>query len=338
MIQRLPLSASTSYAELMERLRLSRLGEFPTGSSFISKTVKGRLYWYVQMPTGGASSRKQIYVGPDSDDLRERIARHGEHRADMEDRQRLVSAIVASGAPKPDRTSGQIASALAEAGAFRLRAALVGTTAYQTYAAHLAVRLPVTSLATLDLDIAQDFGIATNVDDRLDRPVLDILREVDPRFTPVSYAFDASRTTSYALGERYRVDVLTTNRGAPRDKPSFLPALGSDAVPLPFMDFLLRGTIETAVLHGSGVLVNVPAPARYAIHKLIVSRKRKVNPEKGLKDRLQAAQLIEALAQDDPFALREAYAEARDRGEVWRKLLDQAVSLLPTGTRAALEG
>jgi hypothetical protein len=338
MIQRLPLSASTSYAELMERLRLARFGEFPAGSSFVSKTVKGRLYWYVQMPTGGASSRKQVYIGPDSDDLRERIARHGEHRIDVDDRRRLVAAIVASGAPKPNRTSGEIAAALAEAGAFRLRAALVGTIAYQTYSAHLAVRLPVTSLATLDLDIAQDFGIATHVNDKLDRPVLDILRGLDPRFAPVSYAFDAARTTSYALGERYRVDVLTTNRGAPRDAPSFLPTLGSDAVPLPFMDFLLRDTIETAVLHGPGVLVNVPAPARYAVHKLIVSRNRKVNPEKGLKDRLQAAQLIQALALDDPFALREAYAEARDRGETWRELLDQAVMLLPAEARAALEG
>jgi hypothetical protein len=338
MIQRLPLSASTSYAELMERLRLSRLGEFPAGSSFISKTVKGRLYWYVQMPTGGASSRKQVYIGPDSDDLRERIARHGEHRADLEDRRRLVASIVASGAPKPDRTSGEIISALATAGAFRLRAALVGTAAYQTYSAHLAVRLPVASLATLDLDVAQDFGIATQVDDKLERPVLDILRDLDPRFAPVSYAFDATRTTSYSLGERYRVDILTTNRGAARDAPSFLPTLGSDAVPLPFMDFLLRDAIETAVLHGPGVLVNAPAPARYAVHKLIVSRNRRVNPEKGLKDRLQAAQLIEALAQDDPFALREAYAEARDRGETWRELLDQAVSLLPPEARAVLEG
>lgn len=167
--------------------------------------------------------------------------------------------------------------------------------------------------------------------------MLDILRGLDPRFRPVSYALDAARTTSYALGERYRVDVLTTNRGAPRDKPSFLPTLGSDAAPLPFMDYLLREPVETAMLHGAGVLVNVPAPARYAVHKLIVSRDRKVNPEKGLKDRLQAAQLIEILTEDDPFALRDAYAEARERGETWRTLLDEAVSLLPEAAREALE-
>lgn len=337
MVQRLPLSASTSYAELMERLRLARFGEFPSGSTFVSKTVKGRLYWYVQMPTGGQQSRKQVYIGPDSEALRDRIARHGEHKADVEDRRRLVAAIVASGAPRPDRVSAEIVRALAEAGAFRIRAVLIGTVAFQTYAAHLAVQLPVTSLATMDLDIAQDFGIASNLDDKLEKPILDILRGLDPRFSPVSYAFDTRRTTSYALNERYRVDVLTTMRGAPRDEPSYLPTLGSDAVPLKFMDFLLRDPVETAVLHGAGVLVNTPAPARYAVHKLMVSRNRKVNPEKGLKDRLQAAQLIEILAQEDPFALREAYAEARERGEAWRELLDQAVSLLPEPARVALE-
>ena len=336
MIERLPLSAHTSYAELMERLRLARFGEFPSGSTFVSKTVKGRLYWYVQMPTGGAQSRKQVYVGADSEALRERIARHGEHRADVEDRGRLVAAIIASGAPRPDRASAEIVAALAQAGAFRLRAMLVGTVAFQTYAAHLGVRLPISSLATMDLDIAQDFGIASNLDDTLDKPILDILRDIDPHFSPVSYVFDSTRTTSYSLGERYRVDVLTTNRGAPRDAPSYLPTLGSDAVPLPYLDFLLRDPVETAVLHGGGVLVNAPAPARYAVHKLIVSRARKVNPEKGLKDRVQATQLIHALAQDDPFALREAYAEAHGRGEAWRKLLDEAVTLLPETARAAL--
>jgi hypothetical protein len=42
-----------------------------------------------------------------------------------------------------------------------------------------------TSLATLDLDIAQDFGIASNLDDKLEKPILDILRGLDPRFSPV---------------------------------------------------------------------------------------------------------------------------------------------------------
>lgn len=337
MVDRLPLSAHTSYAELMERLRLARIGDFPATAKFVSKTVKGRLYWYVQMPTGGEEGRKQIYVGPDSDALQSRIADHGRIRTDAEERRRLVMAILVSGAIRPDRLTGDLMTALADAGVFRLRAVLVGTVAYQTYGGLLGVRMPANAIGTQDLDIAQDFGIAANLDDAIDLPLLDILRTVDPGFQAVSYAFDASKAASYALGERYRVDVLTTNRGAPRDEPSRLPTLKSDATPLQYMDFLLRETVETAVLHGSGVLVNVPTPARYAVHKLIVSRDRKVNPEKGRKDRLQAAHLIEALSLEDPFALRDAYGEARDRGPEWRKLLDEAVSLLPEATRAILE-
>lgn len=336
MVDRLPLSAHTSYAELMERLRLGRMGEFPTGAKFVSKTVKGRLYWYVQMPTGGANGRKQIYVGADSDELRERIATHGELRNDADERRRLVMAILVSGAVRPDRLTGELVSALADAGIFRLRAVLVGTVAYQTYGGLLGVRMPPDAIGTQDLDIAQDFGIAANLDDTVETPFLDILRSVEPGFQPVSYTFDAAKVANYALGERYRVDILTTNRGAPRDAPSRLPTLKSDAVPLQYMDYLLRETVEAALLHGSGVLVNVPTPARFAVHKLIVSRDRKVNPEKGRKDRLQAAHLIEALALEDPFALRDAYAEAQDRGPEWRRLLDEAVSLLPESARAAL--
>lgn len=337
MIDRLPLSAHTSYAELMERLRLARIGDFPARAKFVSKTVKGRLYWYVQMPTGGQAGRKQVYVGPDSDDLRERMAAQGQVRADADERRRLVMAILISGAIRPDRLTGELITALANAGAFRLRAVLVGTVAYQVYGGLLGVRMPANAVGTQDLDIAQDFGIAANLDDALDLPLLNILRTVDPGFEAVSYAFDASKAASYALGERYRVDMLPTNRGAPRDAPSRRPTLKSDATPLQYMDFLLRETVEAALLHGSGVLVNLPTPARFAVHKLIVSRDHQVNPEKGRKDRLQAAHLIEALSLEDPFALRDAYAEARDRGPEWRRPLDQAVSLLPEAARAVLE-
>lgn len=39
----------------------------------------------------------------------------------------------------------------------------------------------------------------------------------------------------------------------------------------------------------------------------------------------------------DPFALSDAYGEARDRGPEWRRLLDEAVSLLPEQARAVIE-
>ena len=140
---------------------------------------------------------------------------------------------------------------------------------------------------------------------------------------------------AFALPSGYRVEFLTTNRGAERGT-SRLTALDVDATPLRFMDFLLRDAIDAAALHDDGVLVRIPQPARYAVHKLMISRRRRPGTGKDAKDAMQAATLIEILSRKDPFALRDAYAEARDRGPEWRKLLDEAVSLLPGPARSAL--
>ena len=65
------------------------------------------------------------------------------------------------------------------------------------------------------------------------------------------------------------------------------------------------------------MLVQVPRPERYAVHKLIVADRRTTGVDrlKSIKDREQAAFLIEALAQDRPDELKEAFAEARAAAE-----------------------
>ena len=56
--------------------------------------------------------------------------------------------------------------------------------------------------------------------------------------------------------------------------PKSYPRLNTDAQPLRFLDFLIRDPEPTVILHGPGIYVHVPAPARYAVHKLIVSHRR----------------------------------------------------------------
>jgi hypothetical protein len=70
-------------------------------------------------------------------------------------------------------------------------------------------------------------------------PFLDILRSVDPDFQPVPSAFAPRHPTRFALGDRYRVDILTPMQGASDDTPVALPALKTDAQPLRFIDFLI---------------------------------------------------------------------------------------------------
>ena len=65
-------------------------------------------------------------------------------------------------------------------------------------------------------------------------------------------------------------------------------------------------------LYRSGVLVQIPRPERFAIHKLIVADRRQGGPDqaKARKDRAQAAFLIGVQAQDRPEDLLEAYEGA----------------------------
>ena len=53
-------------------------------------------------------------------------------------------------------------------------------------------------------------------------------------------------------------------------------------------------------------MVRVPAPERYALHKLIVSQLRSKTSGKPEKDLRQAATLIEALAERFPGAIEDA--------------------------------
>lgn len=319
----LPLTVQTSYAELIDQLRVARQSAFPPSSTFRLRTIAGRGYWYVQAPTIGGIRPKERYVGADTPELAASIEAARSVKDDADGRRILVRGLVAAGLPATDRLTGDVAAALADAGAFRLRAVLVGTVAYQTYGGILGVRLPAAALRTADIDLAQDYGVSVALDDALDVDFLTVLRGVSNGFAPVPHVAAPTLAASYADGTRFRVDLLTTHRGASRRRPSRLPALKTDATPLRFLDYLLRDPVEAALLHRGGVLVRLPAPERYAIHKLIVAAERRTEGRaKADKDLAQAATLIDALfMQRRADDLAEAWTEAAERGSGWRQRL-----------------
>jgi hypothetical protein len=83
------------------------------------------------------------------------------------------------------------------------------------------------------------------------------------------------------------------------------------------------------------VAVRVPAPERFAVHKLIVAQIRKGRPEKSLKDLKQAAVLIAALGENHPGALEAAFAKtpSSSRRHI-RRSLQQARKLLEPHPRS----
>jgi hypothetical protein len=78
-----------------------------------------------------------------------------------------------------------------------------------------------------------------------------------------------------------------------------------------------------------GVLVNVPDPARFAIHKLIVSGERGAGMHtRREKDLNQAAQVFSVLLEDRPGDIRIAWEEIRSRGKGWVKRVQNGVSAI----------
>lgn len=327
------LIIQTAYAELLERCAANAFSDFfPEIGSFTSKAIKGRRYWYLQLPS--ESGRAQRYVGPETPGLLDRISRHREARTDQRERTALVSGLVRQGMPRPHPDMGNVATALAAAGVFRLGGVLVGTVAYQIYSAMFGEKLPNPLMQTADVDIAQFASRSRKVDDRIALPVLDVLRQADATFRSVPNLARTQMATSYqARAGRLRVDFLTPNEGPDTDEPQLLPALQTHARPLRFLDFLIHDAQPAVMLHRAGVYVNVPEPQRYAIHKLIVAQRRGGTAAKRGKDIAQAAALLAVLAERQPGEVMAAWQEATSRGKTWRDLLLGGMRQLPQISR-----
>ncbi len=280
------------------------------------------------------------YVGPVTDkQIADRVQRFGELKHDFDQRRSFVRLLLSAGLPPVDHTSGEVTSALGRAGFFRLRGVLIGTTAYQCYSGILGVRLPAATIRTQDADFAQFFAIANQLDDTVPS-MLDALRSVDSSFNPVPHVSGGLAATAFANKDRYKVEFLTPSRGSNdyTGKPAPMRALGgASAEPLRFLDFLIRDPIRTVMLHEAGVPVMIPAPERYAIHKLIVSGRRNQGSSKLDKDVAQSSHLIEALWHKRQADISSAWQEAWERGPAWRDELTNGLDRLDKAIADKLE-
>jgi DNA-binding transcriptional regulator YiaG len=87
------------------------------------------------------------------------------------------------------------------------------------------------------------------------------------------------------------VEFLVPERGRASAKPYPLPKLGLNAQALRFLEFLAQDTISTNV---EWVSVNLPHPAYFALHKLVVLSRR-TGQAKQAKDQDAALKVLEAL-------------------------------------------
>uniref|UniRef100_UPI003BAA570B nucleotidyltransferase family protein n=1 Tax=Stappia sp. TaxID=1870903 RepID=UPI003BAA570B len=330
----------TMFSELMQRsVDGALVSEFSPEGSFIGTEVKGRKYWYYE-PRGGA--RK--YVGPSTPDLDEKVENFRSLKDTYRSRRKLVSTLKRQARlPGADPFVGDVIEKLADAGLFRLRAVLVGTVAYQTYSALLGVRLPSQTMATDDADFAQFHSVSAAIEDTLP-PIMEVLREVDETFQEIPHQADGRRATTFQNSKGYKVEFLTPNTGSEDylGHPARMPALGgASAEPLRFLDYLIHEPDTAIVLHKGGVVVNVPQPAKYAIHKLIVASRRrddKATASKRDKDVMQAVSIARAMIETRRHEdLAEAFVEAWERGPSWRKGLATGLGYMRREDRDEVE-
>lgn len=302
------------YAELVDQLLIARAEtaaqHLPPPGSFVSKVVKGNRYWYLQRSEGGR--KVQVYLGPESAALLQWIdGVQSSREATAPDRRRrreLVRMLASGGAAAPDAATGRVIQVLAERGLFRSGGVLVGTHAFACLGNLLGVALRGRSVRTADVDILHEprITLALDVDaEPIELP--EVLRKADPSFVSVPpFDHDEPSTSFKVRGRDLRVDFVTPTSEAEATVVR-IPRLGLAARGLPHLDYLLDGTAQAAVVYDCGVLINVPEPARFAMHKLWLARTRPAQfGAKARKDRRQAAVLIAVLERDAPGRLEAA--------------------------------
>lgn len=335
-----PLSSTCQrlYAELLQAcLR----GAAPSGRglSFVSKRIGGKKHWYLQLTVG--SRKTQHYLGPDTEETRTLIDEEKRLWADaapeLEERKRLVAMLVRAGALTPTVPEARVLEVLERVGVFRVGGALVGSMAFRLYGNMLGFAWSSASTTTEDVDVAQDYKMPVAVDLQ-PRNLRDELMNAGLGIVEVPALDRKSPSTRFRIrGRQFSVDILTPMRGKTDSSPVHVPSLEVMATPVRFLDYLLEDLQPAAVVAGSGILVNVPAPGRYAFHKLVLARRRPAAWQaRAAKDQAQAAELIEVLVELRPGDLSLAHEAALQMPEKFQRELTAGFKRLPGELRGRL--
>jgi hypothetical protein len=297
----------TLFAELAQQVRSA-----PRAGTVYVKERDGTQYYYAKLPVG--SDRIDVFVGKAGDPTAEADVKALRRGMDLaKERRKLVSILKHEGLAAPYKILGATLDAIAHSGLFASGAVLIGTAAYMMSEPLVGHFLPAPTLMTGDLDLATaNLALAAEPPERFET----ILKRGDPTFEPVMQIDPRKPASRFSTAQGFQVDLITPTRQRGDSNPMPMRALDAGAAPLQYLDWLISEPVTTVALWGSGVTINVPQPARFAVHKLILAQKRDLGTRpKRQKDLAQADALIEALLANDPFALQDALDDARQKGQ-----------------------
>lgn len=317
----LPDTTQTSLSTLLQKLEDCRFFGLEN-VGFVKKSQGKKVYWYCQY-TDISGARKQRFVGPDDQKTKALIETSKLAAGSLADRKRLVAMIAAGGGAVEKGRAARIIEKLAGSGVFDAGGMLIGSYAFSCYGNMLGVVFDEAMRRTEDMDVAYERSIEIGFvrDVRLDiniaAPEMIEPKQINPWVPPYEMV----------APDGFKIEFLTS-RTAPHDKaPIKIERFGINAQPLEFLDYLIEDSVKAAVLYGAGILVNVPDPARFAIHKLAVSQWRPATkPEKKRKDIQQAEALIEYFLDENPGSLILASDSAKQRGDMLYSFIEKGVT------------
>jgi hypothetical protein len=321
LFRELSAAAQTAYAELQELVQVAEASRSP---AFLIgkvgwKTIKGRRYAYWQFKEIDGRKR-EYYLGPEGPAVAAIARARDEPAPALEAVARQASAAVAQGNQVTPPKHFRIVKRFADYQFFRAGGLLVGTHAFLALGNQLGVAWG-SGARTLDLDFAHA-GPGGNVAVALPADLKanmhdDALQSLEMGFLPALGGTKGFASNYMSEKEPdLRIDFLTVRRR--NNAEVHMPDLGVALVPLKFMDYLLERPGQAVLLdRADACLVNLPDPARYGLHKLLVAAERGPKHAKYNKDILQALALIEWHLQRAPTLLVEAWEELAANGPGW---------------------
>jgi hypothetical protein len=315
----LSTNAQTAYAQLVEATlstsHFRSVSDLP--GAFAHKIVKGYKYWYFQY-TEPSGKLRQVFVGPDSEPVRALMLKKSNESVSSQ-LQPLAASCVALGCEAVLNKHLKVISRLAEYGFFQAGGVMIGTHAFQTYGNLFGARWG-DSTRTQDIDFAHaGKSISLALPSNLELNTHSAIESLDMGLLPIAGLTGKQGATYLSPKDpAFRLDFLTTlHRGFVA--PYLHPKLGVNLQPLKFMEFSLEHVQQAVVFNQeNAVLVNVPHPARYGLHKLIIYGEREgAYVSKTSKDLIQAASLLSLLKERRPWEIDEAWQDLKTRGKGW---------------------
>ena len=327
------IQTRTLYAELIDIMQIIEASRTIANlkGSFSIKENKGDEYVYFQAynPSG---QLEQIYIGKRNEQTEHLMRDHADGKSDvveMGEKLKRLSLQIQAGIKMPtDKAMTRVIRSLADTGVFRNGGVLVGTHAFQAAGLMLGVSWTPETTMTTDVDLAIERRVAVAIP-MIDTDIPATLESLQMGFFAVPKLNPKDPSTNFAIRKsKLRLDVLTpkTNES---DSPVFIKRFNCAAEPLSYLSYVIESPVPSILLDTIPVLVNIPQPVRYAMHKLIVSQVRDASSDaKRPKDLYQAYQILSVLQENRPFDIQPAWDNLIERGPKWKKYAEAGLAAM----------